>query len=89
MAVPHFTTTPPQPGYQLFIAFLEAYLQIQFCGFQSGFGVRKDLILFRSPSSGSTLAVPTDTMLLSQDMAREVIQSKIAESERAFGGKAA
>jgi hypothetical protein len=35
------------------------------------------------------LAVPTDTMLLPQDIAREVIKRKIAESEKAFGGKAA
>jgi hypothetical protein len=85
MPGPHITAARCSPGYQLFIAFLEAYLQIHFQGFQSGFGFRSDLILFRCPISGSTLAVPTDTMLLPEHMAREVIKSKLEESAKAFG----
>jgi hypothetical protein len=72
-------------GYTLFVAFVETFLGgVTFRGFQSGFGFRPDLILFEHPRSKTTLAVPVDTLGLSQEEARQMIQGKIAASERSF-----
>ena len=62
---------------QLFVDFLEDFLQVSFVGFQSGFDIQPDLILFKGPC-GSTLAVPTSTMHEPRDAARRIIQEKIA-----------
>ncbi len=73
---------------QLVIQFIQDFLQIQFDGLQSGFGFMKDQILFRSPR-GSTLSIPTDTMLLPCEVAREIVRRKIADNEKAFERKVA
>ena len=76
-------------GYTLFISFVETFLGgVIFKGFQSGFGFRSDLILFEHPRSKTTLAVPVDTLGLSQEEARQRIQEKIAVSEKAFAAGA-
>jgi len=72
-----------ETGYTLFIHFLEEYLNIKFAGFQSGFGIRPDMILFHAPS-GSTLVVNTDVMLQPREAARAIIQNKIVACEAAF-----
>ena len=71
------------PARQLFVNFLEDYLQISFIGFQEGPNVRSDLILFRGPL-GSTLAVPASAMHEPRDAARRIIQDKIAASDAAL-----
>jgi len=77
-------------GYKMFVAFIETFLgDVTFRGFQSGFGFRPDLILFDYPGSKATLAVPADTLILSQEEARRTIQEKIAVSERSFAKGAA
>ena len=68
---------------QLFVDFLEDFLQISFVGFQSGFGIQPDLILFTGPC-GSTLAVPASIMHEPREKAREIIKAKVAASEAAF-----
>ncbi len=69
---------------QVLIHFLEDYLEIRglFVGFQSRFGRGSDLILFRSPSTGSTLAIECDVMLERRDRALEIIQEKIAANQK-------
>lgn len=72
-------------GYKMFVAFIETFLGgVTFRGFQSGFGFRSDLILFDYPGSKATLAVPIDTLGLSQEEARQKIQEKIVVSEQSF-----
>jgi hypothetical protein len=76
----------PQDPRQLFVAFLESFLNIKFQGLQSGFGVRPDSILFEGPSLVSdnpvlngkptTLAVPVGVMLLPREMALGVVEAK-------------
>ena len=71
------------------IHFLEDYLDIAglFVGFQSRFGHGSDLILFRAPQTGSTLAVECDVMLLQRGQALEVIREKVAANRKTFEGK--
>lgn len=73
-------------GYNLFVSYIEAFLGsgVTFRGFQSGFGLRPDLILFDHPDSKTTLAVPVDTLHLPQELARQRIHNKIAASLKAF-----
>jgi len=71
------------PNRQLFVNFLEDFLQVSFIGFQEGPNVRFDLILFRGPL-GSTLAVPATVMHEPRDAARRIIQQKIAAWDAAF-----
>jgi len=68
---------------QLLVNFLEDFLQISFVGFQSGFGIQPDLILFAG-ACGSTLAVPSSVMHEPREKAREIIEAKVAASEAAF-----
>jgi hypothetical protein len=72
---------------QLFVEFLEEFLQISFIGFQEG-SDSDSLILFRGPR-GSTLAVPTSTMHEPREKAREIIREKVAASEASFSQEAA
>jgi len=65
------------PGRQLFIDFLEDFLQISFIGFSPD----RTLILFRGPN-GSELSVPASTMYEPREQARQVIRAKIAASEK-------
>ena len=77
----------PQSAKQLFVQFLETYLDIKglFVGFQSRFGRGSDLILFRSPKTGSTLAVDCTVMLNSRrENALEIVQQKIKANETEF-----
>ena len=74
----------PQSAHRLFIAFLEQYLEIEFVGFQSCFGHGSDLILFRSPRTGTTLAVSCEVMLQPRPVALAIVQSKISESDCKF-----
>jgi hypothetical protein len=76
---------PPDEQRRLFLDFLNKFLQVEIYGFQSGFGVKSDLILFRHPTTGCTLAVPTSTMLLPVEQARRLVQNKITASSAAFG----
>jgi len=68
---------------QLFVNFLEDFLQIKFVGFQKGFGIRPDTILFRGVC-GSTLAVPTSTLREPRKRARQLVQEKLTENAAAF-----
>jgi len=69
---------------QLLHDFIAAHLGVEFLGFQSGFGLTSDLILFRHPRTRSTLAVPTSVLLQSRELAQETVASKIAASERSY-----
>jgi hypothetical protein len=77
------TKNDSSPARQLFVDFLEDFLQISFVGFQSGFDMQPDLILFEGPC-GSTLAVPASVMHEPRETARRIIQEKIAASDAAF-----
>src|ERR1700739_635090 len=68
---------------QLFVDFVEDFLQIKFVGFQKGFGVRPDMILFRGVC-GATLAVPTNTLHEARERARRVGQEKLTENAAEF-----
>jgi len=68
---------------QLFVDFVEDFLQIKFVGFQKGFGVRPDMILFRGVC-GSTLAVPTNTLHEPRERARRIVQEKLTENAAEF-----
>ena len=68
---------------QLFVDFVEDFLQIKFVGFQKGFGIRPDKILFRGVC-GSTLAIPTITLREPRERARQVVQEKLTENATAF-----
>ncbi len=68
-------------AYRLLVTLIEGFLQIKFCGFQSGGGIKSDLIMFAGPALNdpgnllhgkpSTLAVPVDVMMWPQKEARE------------------
>jgi hypothetical protein len=66
------------------IHFLEDYLEIRglFIGFQSRFGHGSDLILFRAPQTGSTLAVECNVMLERRGRALQIIQEKIIANQK-------
>ena len=66
------------------IHFIEDYLGIAglFIGFQSRFGRGSDLILFRAPQTGSTLAVECNVMLERRGRALQVIQEKISANQK-------
>jgi hypothetical protein len=68
---------------QLFVDFVEDFLQIKFVGFQKGFGIRPDKILFRGVC-GSTLAIPTTTLREPRERARQIVQEKLTENAAAF-----
>ena len=68
---------------QLFVDFVEDFLQIKFVGFQKGFGLRPDVIVFRGVC-GSTLAIPTSTLQEPRERARQIVQDKLAENAAAF-----
>jgi hypothetical protein len=68
---------------QLFVEFLEDHLGIEFQGFKSAFGHGNDLILFAGPYC-STLSVPITAMFEPRELAREIVQTKIAASRDAF-----
>jgi hypothetical protein len=77
----------PQLAKRLFIESLEGYLGIEglFVGFQSAFERGADLILFRSPKTGSTLAVECTVMLdARREHALEIIQQEIIANETEF-----
>jgi hypothetical protein len=83
-------------GREMFIQFLESYLNIQFHGFQPGFGPIPDQILFAGPvvqmpgalqGKATTLSVPVSIMLLPQEQALAIIQGKREASARAFKGE--
>jgi hypothetical protein len=75
---------------ELWIQFVEFFLGgIEFIGIQNCYGIREDLILFRASSSArSTLAVPFSVMLVRQEEARELVQSRIRASENSYKGAA-
>jgi len=68
---------------QLFIDFIEDFLQIKFVGFQKGFGIRPDMILF-SGTCGSTLAVPVGTLHEPRERARQIVREKLKANAAAF-----
>ena len=72
-------------GRRLLLDFLEQFLLVKITGFQNCWGFRPDLILFEHPTTKTTLAVDTDTMLLPMAQARQLVQSRIAASSIAFG----
>jgi hypothetical protein len=75
-------------GKRLLFDFICACLAVEIIGFQSRFGCGSDLILFRSPETGSTLAVGCSVMLETCDLARQIVQSKIEENYKSFQGAA-
>jgi len=70
-------------GKRLLFHFVEDFLQIELFGFQSGFGVCPDSLLFVGPH-GSTLAVPVDILLEPREIALQFVQEKIRKSAEAF-----
>lgn len=68
---------------QLVIHFISEFLGIDFAGFQSGFGIRPDMILFHAPS-GSTLCIDTDVLLMPQEAARQAVLNKLEACEQSF-----
>jgi len=68
---------------QLFVDFIEDFLQIKFVGFQKGFGIRPDMILFCG-TCGSTLAVPVNTLHEPRERARQVVREKLEANAAAF-----
>jgi hypothetical protein len=68
---------------QLFTDFMEDFLQIKFVGFQRGFGIRPDMILFRGVC-GSMLAIPTSTLHEPRERARQIVQEKLTANAAAF-----
>jgi hypothetical protein len=72
------------PGKQLLFDFMREFLRVEIIGFQQGYVQTPDLILFRSPKTGSTLAIPCSVMLLSHEQAVEAVQAKIRINEQAF-----
>lgn len=89
LSVIRYTSLPSivpsdSPARRLFVDFIERYLQIEFQGFQSGFEVRPDLILFAGPHR-STLAVPTTILLeSSREDALEMVRQKRVAAEHKF-----
>lgn len=78
-----------EDGERLLAHFIEDFLSeppnvISFLGFQSGFKVRPDLLLFRVEDIGSTLALPTSILLEPREIALQIIEKKLAESRHAF-----
>lgn len=79
----------------MFVSFLESYLQIEFQGFQSGYGVIPDQILFAGPAISepghplhgkvTTLSIPTTVMLFPQEQALQLIAEKKRTAAKAFG----
>jgi len=65
------------PGRQLFIDFLEDFLQISFIRFSSDGTV----ILFRGPHDWE-LSVPASTMYEPREQARQIIRAKVEASEK-------
>jgi hypothetical protein len=78
----------PESSKRLFTQFLERYLGIEglFVGFQSGFNYRADVILFRAPKTGSTLAVECSVMLQPHLTALAIVKEKIRSNEAQFAG---
>ena len=77
--IPSSVTRNNSIGKELLLEFISKFLEVHIIGFQSGFGVRSDLILFFGPT-GSTLAVPTSTMLLPREEALQVIQERVRKA---------
>ena len=79
-------STSESPARQLLTEFIATWLGIDglFIGFQSRFKHGSDLILFRGPRTGSTLAVECDLMLQPRSVALEIIQSKIRANVESF-----
>jgi hypothetical protein len=83
-----------ETGKALFVAFLESYLGIEFSGFQSGFGILPDQILFAGVALDSpghplhgkttTLSVSTEVMLLPQEQALAIIEDKKRAAAKSF-----
>src|SRR5277367_6728305 len=71
---------------RLLFDFMCAFLAVEIIGFQSRFGRGSDLILFRSPKTGSTLAVNCSVMLETCDLARQIVRAKIEENFKSFQG---
>lgn len=83
-------------GYRLFVDLIEKFLDIKFKGFQSGFGIKPDLIQFEGPAlydpgnplhgQRTTLTVPTEVMRMQQDRARQEVRDRWEKSyfEQAF-----
>jgi hypothetical protein len=88
---PNSSATPESVSKALFIHFLEDYLCIDFAGFQSGFDLMPDQILFHGPKlhapntithgRPTTLSVPVSVMLLPQWQALQIIQGKRVAAE--------
>jgi hypothetical protein len=75
--------TSVSAGQQFFTALLENLLEVPIIGFQQGFGIRPDMILFSGPF-GATCAIPRNTIYEPREQAREVVRVKIEASKRAF-----
>ena len=75
--------TSVSAGEQFFTALLENLLEVPIVGFQQGFGIRPDMILFSGPF-GATCAIPRNTIYEPREQAREVVRARIEASKRAF-----
>ena len=62
----------------------------EFVGIQQGLGPAPDLLLFNSPTTGSTLAIPITDLLLvtfSDSEFSTRVREKIAESDKTFADR--
>lgn len=77
-----------EDGRRLLSEFIESFLsdtdRISFIGFQSGFQIRPDMLLFRVEEYRSTLSLPVSILMEPREIAVEIVQRKLAESRRMF-----
>jgi hypothetical protein len=88
------SAVPPKPldARQLFINFIEDFLEVSFQGFQPGYGSVPDLLLFRGCSfsseepilkgHASALAVPVSVLLEPREKALEIVRAKMRQSQK-------
>ena len=63
----------------------DQHLRFKYVGVQSSYGSPlKDLILFRAPRTGSTLAVPFGVLQMAKGDAIALVRARIAQNEEEF-----
>jgi len=77
------SSTVPGDAKNLLLDFLSSYLGVNIFGVQAGFKNHPDCYLFEGPL-GTTMAVPTNVMLLDQTSALAIIEEKISIKRKAF-----
>jgi hypothetical protein len=63
----------------------DQHLRFTYVGVQSSYGSPfKDLILFRAPRTGSTLAVPLGVLQMAKGDAIALVRARVAQNEEEF-----